>query len=82
VRFFGLTRTTFPSSPERCPLRFEALREADRIVLLCHGTGLSNASQILTDRVRQAEVNPSAITEAEILAYARQALTGTTTRPA
>jgi hypothetical protein len=64
----------------------EALREADRIVLLCHGAGLSNASQILTERlknyhpgiyariVRQAEVNTSAMTEAEILAYARQAL--------
>jgi hypothetical protein len=64
----------------------EALREADRIVLLCHGTGLSNASQILSERlkkyhpgiyariVRQAEVNTSAMTEAEILAYPRQAL--------
>ena len=65
----------------------EALREADRIVLLCHGTGLSNASQILAERlkryhpgiyariVRQAEVNTSAMTEGEILAYGRQALT-------
>ena len=65
----------------------EALREADRIVLLCHGTGMSNASQILVERlkkyhpgiyariVRQAEVNTSAMTEAEILAYGRQALT-------
>jgi len=65
----------------------EALREADRIVLLCHGKGLSNASQILIERlkkyhpdtyariVRQAEVNTSAMTEAEILAYGRQALT-------
>ena len=65
----------------------EALREADRIVLLCHGKGLSNASQILAERlkkyhpstyariVRQAEVNTSAMTEAEILAYGRQALT-------
>jgi hypothetical protein len=64
----------------------EALREADRIVLLSHGTGLSNASQILAERlknqhpdvyariVRQAEVNTSAMTEAEVLAYARQAL--------
>jgi hypothetical protein len=64
----------------------EALREADRIVLLSHGTGLSNASQILAERlkeqhpdvyariVRQADVNTSAMTEAEIIAYARQAL--------
>jgi hypothetical protein len=65
----------------------EALQKADRIVLLCHGTGLSNASNILAERlkkhhpsiyariVRQAEVNTSAMTEAEILAYGRQALT-------
>jgi hypothetical protein len=65
----------------------EALRDADRIVLLCHGTGESNASQILAERlkkqhpgvyariVRQADVNTSAMTEAEIIAYARQALT-------
>ena len=65
----------------------EALREADRIVLLCHGTGNSNASLILTERlkkqhpgvyariVRQADVNTSAMTEAEIIAYAKQALT-------
>jgi hypothetical protein len=64
----------------------EALREADRIVLLSHGTGLSNASQILAERlkkhhpgvyariVRQADVNTSAMTEPEIIAYARQAL--------
>ena len=64
----------------------EALREADRIVLLCHGTGMSNASQILAERlkkyhpgiyariVRQAEVNTSAMTEAEILAFGRQVL--------
>ena len=63
-----------------------ALREADRIVLLSHGTGLSNASQFLVERlkkqhpdvytriVRQADVNTSAMTEAEIIAYARQAL--------
>jgi hypothetical protein len=55
-------------------------------VLLSHGTGLSNASQILAERlkkhhpnvyariVRQADVNTSAMTEAEIIAYARQAL--------
>jgi hypothetical protein len=54
---------------------------------LCHGTGLSNASQILAERlkkyhpgiyariVRQAEVNTSAMTDAQILAYGRQALT-------
>jgi hypothetical protein len=64
----------------------EALREADRIVLLSHGTGLSDASQILAERlkkqhpevyariVRQADANTSAMTEAEVLAYARQAL--------
>jgi hypothetical protein len=66
----------------------EALRGADRIILLCHGTGLSNASQILAERlkthhpdiyakiVRQAEVNTSAMTDAEILAYGRQILSG------
>ena len=65
----------------------EALRDADRIVLLCHGVGLSNASQVLAERlknyhpgiyariVRQAEVNTSAMTEREILAYGRQSLT-------
>jgi hypothetical protein len=64
----------------------EALREADRIVLLSHGTGMSNASQILAERlkkmhpnvyariVRQADVNTSAMTEPEIIACARQAL--------
>jgi hypothetical protein len=64
----------------------EALRDADRIVLLSHGTGESNAAQILAERlkkhhpgvysrvVRQADVNTSAMTEAEIIAYARQAL--------
>jgi hypothetical protein len=64
----------------------DALRDADRIVLLSHGTGLSNASQILAERlkkthpnvyariVRQADVNTSAMTEPEIIAYARQAL--------
>jgi len=65
----------------------EALREADRIVLLCHGTGMSNESLPLIERlkkahagvyariVRQADVNTSAMTEAEIIAYARQLLT-------
>ena len=65
----------------------EALREVDRIVLLYHGAGMSNASQFLTERlkkvhpdvyariVRQADVNTSAMTEAEIIAYARQILT-------
>jgi hypothetical protein len=65
----------------------EALREADRIVLLSHGTGASNAAQVLGERlkkyyagiyariVREAEVNTSAMTEAEILAYGREALT-------
>ena len=64
----------------------EALRNADRIVLLSHGTGVSNASQILAERlkkqhpdvysriVKQASVNTSAMTEAEIIAYARQVL--------
>jgi hypothetical protein len=64
----------------------EALRDADRIVVLSHGTGESNAAQILAGRlekqhpniyariVRQANVNTSAMTEAEIIAYARQAL--------
>jgi hypothetical protein len=64
----------------------EALRDVDRIVLLSHGTGVSNASNVLTERlkkhhpgiyariIRQAEVNTSAMTEAEILAYGRQAL--------
>jgi hypothetical protein len=64
----------------------EALRDADRIVLLSHGTGESNAAQILAERlekhhpnvyariVRRAAVNTSAMTEAEIIAYARQAL--------
>jgi hypothetical protein len=64
----------------------EALREADRVVLLSHGAGTSNASQILAERlkkrhpnvyariVRQADMNTSAMTEAEIIACARQAL--------
>jgi hypothetical protein len=66
----------------------EALRGADRIILLCHGTGLSNACQILAERlkghhpdiyariVRQAEVDTSAMTDAEILAYGGQILSG------
>ena len=64
----------------------EALRGVDRIVLLSDGTGLSNASQILAERlkkhhpdiyariVRQADINSSAMTEAEVVAYARQIL--------
>jgi hypothetical protein len=71
----------------------EALRDVDRIVLLSHGTGLSNASNVLTERlqknhpgiyariVRQAEVNTSAMTEAEILAYGKQALATDAQRP-
>ena len=63
----------------------EALRDVDRIVLLSHGTGSSNASNVLAEQlkkhhpgiyakiVRQAEVNTSAMTEAEILAYGRKA---------
>lgn len=65
----------------------EALSEVDRIVLLYHGTGLSNASQLLVERLKkyhpgiyarivmQAEVNTSAMTDGQILAYGRQALT-------
>jgi len=64
----------------------EALRDVDRIVLLSHGTGTSNASNVLAERlkkqhpdiyariIKQTEVNTSAMTEAEILAYGRQAL--------
>ena len=71
----------------------EALRDVDRVVLLSHGTGLSNASNVLTERlkkhhpgiyariVRQAEVNTSAMTEAEILAYGRQALAADAQEP-
>jgi hypothetical protein len=63
----------------------EALRDADRIVLLSHGTGSSNASNVLVERLKkqhpsiymkvvgQAEVNTSAMTDAEILAYGRKA---------
>jgi hypothetical protein len=68
----------------------DALREADRIVVLCHGKGTSNASRFLVERlakyhpgiyariVRQAEVNTSAMTEREILEFGRQALAPTT----
>ena len=64
----------------------DALRDVDRIVLLSHGTGSSNAANVLAEQlkkrhpgiyariVRQADVNTSAMTEAEILAYGRQAL--------
>jgi hypothetical protein len=70
----------------------DALSDADRIVLLCHGTGTSNAAAVLTERlknkhpgvyarvVRQAEVNTSAMTEPEIIAYARNVLTTDTTQ--
>jgi hypothetical protein len=65
----------------------EALREADRIVILSHGTGESNASSILSERLKQHHpdvyarivgqeaVNTSAMTEPEIIAYARKTLT-------
>ncbi len=65
----------------------DALRDADRIVVLSHGKGSSNASRFLVERlaehhpgiyariVRQAEVNTSAMTEAQILEFGRQALT-------
>jgi hypothetical protein len=64
----------------------DALRDVDRIVLLSHGTGVSNASNVLTERlkkdhpgiyariVKHTEVNTSAMTEAEVLAYGKQAL--------
>ena len=64
----------------------EALGSADRIVLLCHGKGTSNASQFLVERlakyhpaiyariVRQADVNTSAMTEGQILEFGRQIL--------
>ncbi len=67
----------------------DALREADRIVLLCHGKGVSNASRFFAERlaryhpgiyariVRQGEVNASAMTEEQILEFGRQALTAT-----
>jgi hypothetical protein len=63
-----------------------ALRDANRIVLLSHGTGSSNASNVLAERlkkqhpsiyakiVRQAEINTSAMTEANVLAYGKRAL--------
>ena len=64
----------------------EALRDADRIVVLSHGTGVTNASQILAERlkkqhpnvysriVKQVSINTSDMTEAEVIAYARQVL--------
>ena len=64
----------------------EALRDVDRVVLLSHGTGSSNASNVLAEQLkkhrpgiyariaRHEEVNTSAMTEAQILAYGRQAL--------
>jgi hypothetical protein len=64
----------------------ETLRDADRIVLLSHGTGSSDASNVLVERLKkqhpgiyakivgEAEVNTSAMTEAEVLAYGRQVL--------
>jgi hypothetical protein len=64
----------------------EAIRDVDRVVLLSHGTGSSNASNVLAEQlkkhhpgvyariVRHEEVNTSAMTEAQILAYGRQAL--------
>jgi hypothetical protein len=70
-----------------------ALRDADRIVLLSHGTGSSNASNVLIERLKkqhpniymkvvgQAEVNTSAMTQAEILAYGRKALATGGQRP-
>ncbi len=71
----------------------EALRDVDRIVLLSHGTDSSNASNILTERLKkhdlgiyakiisQAEVDTSAMTEAQVLAYGRQAVVTHTQRP-
>jgi hypothetical protein len=64
----------------------EALARADRILVLHHGSGTSNAAHVLIERLQkhypdiyarivvQARVDSSAMTEAEILAYARQAL--------
>jgi hypothetical protein len=73
--------------------RIAAALHGDRIVLLSHGTGSSNASNVLAERLKkqhssiyakivgQAEVNTSAMTEAEILAYGRQALVAPAQRP-
>jgi hypothetical protein len=64
----------------------EALSRADRIVLLSHGCGVSNAADVLVERLQkhhpdicarivlQARADTSAMTEPEILAYARRAL--------
>jgi hypothetical protein len=64
----------------------DALGEADRIVLLSHGTGVSNAAQFLVERlekhhpriyskvVRQVEADTSAITKRQVLELGRQAL--------
>ncbi len=64
----------------------EALRDVDRVVLLSHGTGTSNASGVLAEQLKKhhpgihakivthEDVNTSAMTEAQILAYGRQAL--------
>jgi hypothetical protein len=64
----------------------DALGEADRIVLLSHGKGVSNAAGFLVERlekyhprisakiVRQADVDTSAMTEGQVLELGRQAL--------
>jgi hypothetical protein len=64
----------------------DALGEADRIVLLSHGKGVSNAAQFLVERlekyhpriyakvVRQTEADTSAMTEGQVLELGRQAL--------
>jgi hypothetical protein len=64
----------------------EALRETGRIILLCHGKGVGNAGDFFTERLKkhhsdiyarvvlQARVDTSAMTEPQILAYARTAL--------
>jgi hypothetical protein len=64
----------------------ETLRDVDRVVLVSHGTGASNASNVLAEQlkkhhpgiykriVRREDVNTSAMTEAQILAYGRQVL--------
>ena len=65
----------------------EALRDADRSCCFTMAQASSNASRVFAERlkkvhpgvyariVRQADVNTSAMTEAEIIAYARQVLT-------
>jgi hypothetical protein len=64
----------------------DALHEADRIILLHHGSGVGDAAHVLTEKLKenhpeiydrivlQARVDTSAMTEPEILAYARMAL--------